>query len=67
MITVRVNGTDRGLPDGATLADAVAAVTGAPSGIAVALDAEVVPRAAWAQTPLTSGARVEVLTAVQGG
>lgn len=67
MITVRVNGIDHGLPDGATLADAVAAITEAPSGIAVALDAEVVPRAEWAGTRLTSGARVEVLTAVQGG
>lgn len=36
-------------------------------GVAVALDAEVVPRAEWATTVVAAGARVEVLTAMQGG
>jgi sulfur carrier protein len=36
-------------------------------GVAVAVDAEVVPRGAWATTPLPEGAQVEVLTAIQGG
>ncbi len=36
-------------------------------GVAVAVDAEVVPRAAWATTTVPAGARVEVLTAMQGG
>jgi sulfur carrier protein len=36
-------------------------------GVAVAVDAEVVPRGAWASTPLAEGAEVEVLTAIQGG
>jgi sulfur carrier protein len=67
VITVRLNGTDHSLPADATLADAVALLTDRPSGIAVALDAEVMPRSAWADTPLRAGARVEVLTAVQGG
>jgi sulfur carrier protein len=35
-------------------------------GIAVAVDWSVVPRSEWA-TALTDGARVEVVTAVQGG
>jgi len=35
-------------------------------GVAVAVDWAVLPRSAW-QTPLTDGARVEVVTAVQGG
>jgi sulfur carrier protein len=35
-------------------------------GIAVAVDWSVVPRSEW-QTALTDGARVEVVTAVQGG
>jgi sulfur carrier protein len=35
--------------------------------VAVAVDGEVVPRAAWPRTPLSSGQRVEVLQAVQGG
>ncbi len=36
-------------------------------GVAVAVDGEVVPRAAWASFTLTGNARVEVLTAMQGG
>jgi sulfur carrier protein len=35
-------------------------------GIAVAIDFSVLPRSAWATT-LFEGARVEVVTAVQGG
>ncbi|MDI3312867.1 MAG: sulfur carrier protein ThiS [Mycobacterium sp.] len=35
-------------------------------GIAVALDQAVLPRSRWA-TPLSDGARLEVVTAVQGG
>jgi sulfur carrier protein len=37
------------------------------TGVAVAVDGAVVPRAAWPDTVLTDGARLEVLTAVQGG
>jgi sulfur carrier protein len=33
----------------------------------VAVDGEVVPRAEWAGTQLTDGARVELVVAVQGG
>ncbi|OBI81398.1 sulfur carrier protein ThiS [Mycobacterium asiaticum] len=35
-------------------------------GVAVALDATVLPRSAWATT-LSDGAQLEVVTAVQGG
>lgn len=35
-------------------------------GIAVAVEATVLPRSDW-QTTLTDGARLEVVTAVQGG
>ncbi|CCH27785.1 sulfur carrier protein ThiS [Actinosynnema sp. NPDC047251] len=63
----RVNGEQRELADGSTVAS-VLDLLGAPtSGVAVALDGEVVPRAAWASTPVPDGAAVEVLTAVQGG
>jgi sulfur carrier protein len=37
-----------------------------PKGIAVAVDLSVLPRSEW-QTTLADGARVEVVTAVQGG
>lgn len=63
----RVNGEVRELADGATVA-AVLEALGAPStGVAVALDGEVVPRAEWGRTAVPDGGTVEVLTAVQGG
>ncbi len=42
-------------------------VPGGGSGVAVAVDAEVVPRGDWDPTKLDDGARVEVLRAIQGG
>jgi sulfur carrier protein len=67
---VTVNGEARELADGATVADLVER-SGLPGerrrGIAVAVDAEVVPRSAWAQTELADGQAVELLTAIQGG
>jgi sulfur carrier protein len=36
-------------------------------GVAVAVDGEVVPRAEWETFALSADARVEVLTAMQGG
>jgi len=38
-----------------------------PRGVAVAVDAEVVPRALWPQRALADGSVVEIVTAVQGG
>jgi sulfur carrier protein len=62
-----LNGEGRELTDGATVADAVAAVTEQTRGVAVAVNGEVVPRSRWAQAALSAGDRVEVLTAAQGG
>jgi sulfur carrier protein len=36
-------------------------------GVAVAVDGEVVPRAQWGSFALAQDARIEVLTAMQGG
>ena len=66
-IQVKLNGEPRELPDGAALAEAVAAVTGLASGLAAAVNGDVVPRGSWAVTPLRDGDQVEVVTAVQGG
>ena len=64
---VWINGERRKLAAGARVPDALK-VLGAPaSGVAVAVDGQVVRRAAWATTERADGARVEVLTAVQGG
>ena len=37
------------------------------SGIAVAVDREVVPKAKWQETKLCEGSEVEIIRAVQGG
>ena len=64
-----LNGHDRELTDGATVADAVRAAAGDPDrrGVAVALEGEVVPRGLWSETPVREGQAVEVLEARQGG
>ena len=62
-----VNGQPRDAPAGATVAQVVATVTGQRSGVAAAVNGEVVPRRAWPGTPLQDGDQVEVVTAVQGG
>jgi sulfur carrier protein len=66
---VLVNGEARELTAGTTVGQLVALIPGTPEGrgVAVALDGEVVPRGQWPQTQLADGARVEVVTAVQGG
>jgi sulfur carrier protein len=66
-VQVKLNGDPRELPDGATLAQAVARVTDLDSGVAAAVNGDVVPRGAWAATSLRDGDQVEVVTAVQGG
>jgi len=64
-----VNGEDRVVREGATVADVVRSLElgSDPRGVAVAVDREVVARGAWAATVLQDGARVEVLGAIGGG
>jgi sulfur carrier protein len=68
-MTIWVNGQERELSNGATVADAVEATGAARDGrgIAVALDGEIVPRDRWQQTAVADGQHVEVVQAVQGG
>ncbi|MFI4985412.1 MAG: sulfur carrier protein ThiS [Solirubrobacterales bacterium] len=42
-------------------------LSGDTRGVAVAVDGEVVPRGAWGTFALVKDARVEVLSAMQGG
>ena len=68
-MTIWLNGHASDLQAGASLVDAIAAVS-APldgRGIAAAVDGEVVPRSDWKETELTDGQRVEIVQAVQGG
>jgi sulfur carrier protein len=64
---VQVNGDWRVFPDGTTVAGLLEALGTPPRGIAVALDGEVVRRGDWADVVVPAGARLEILTAVQGG
>ena len=66
-VQVKLNGEPCELPDGSTIAQAVAALTAAATGVAAAVNGDVVPRGAWAATLLRDGDQVEVVTAVQGG
>ncbi len=64
-----LNGQDSDLSAGQTVADVLARLDLRldARGVAVAVDGEVVPRAAWATFALPDDACVEVLTAMQGG
>jgi sulfur carrier protein len=64
-----LNGDASDLPAGETVAAVLARLDlGLDArGIAVAVDGAVVPRAEWEAFALPAGARVEVLTAMQGG
>jgi sulfur carrier protein len=64
-----VNGRPTEARDGATIAELLEqlGVEPAARGVAVAVDGEVVPRADWRERAVPDGARVEALTAMQGG
>jgi sulfur carrier protein len=64
---VVLNGREAELTDGATVREALDDLDLPDRGVAVAVDAEVVPRGAWDTHELSEGARVEVLRAIQGG
>jgi sulfur carrier protein len=67
---IMVNGSEREVPEHITVADLVRGMPegrGNGRGVAVAVEAEVVPRSAWAGVELSEGQRVEVLGAIQGG
>jgi sulfur carrier protein len=64
---ITVNGKQRDVAAGTSVEAVVATLTALRSGVAVALNDSVVPRAAWATTVVEDDDRLEVLTAVQGG
>ncbi|GAA1274923.1 thiamine biosynthesis protein ThiS [Planotetraspora silvatica] len=64
---ITINGGAVELPGGATVGKAVRTLTPMTSGVAVAVNGEVVSRSAWESTRLSESDLVEVLTAVQGG
>ena len=66
-MNVLVNGRPTELESGATVESVLAVLDVPDRGVAVAVDAEVVPRTQWQTHELNEGARVEVLRAIQGG
>ncbi len=69
MTSIVLNGERAQVDDGTTIA-ALLGRLDLPAegrGVAVAIDAEVVPRAQWPRHVVADGAEVEVVTAIQGG
>jgi sulfur carrier protein len=66
-MNVLVNGKPTEIDGPATVASVLATLDLPDRGVAVAVDAEVVPRGEWLEHELNEGARVEVLRAIQGG
>jgi sulfur carrier protein len=66
---ISLNGQDSQLLPGETLTVVLRrhGVAADARGVAVAVDGQVVPRVEWESFVVAGGARVEVLTAMQGG
>jgi len=66
---ITVNGQPSDVAGGTTVRALLATLDVPPEGrgVAVAVDAEVVPRGQWEAHELHDGARVEILRAIQGG
>jgi len=64
-----VNGTPHDVPDRATISELLVSLSIDPRapGIAVAVDAEIATRGDWTSHEVRDGARVEIVTATQGG
>jgi len=65
-LSITLNGQPLALPEGASLADAVAA-SGVQPPFAAAVNLQFVPRTRYAQTPLQAGDKVELISPVTGG
>ena len=64
---ILINGAPHQVPEETSLDRAVALISGSVTGIAVAVNGDVVRRVSWPEVRLAPGDRIEVLTAVQGG
>lgn len=66
-IAVVVNGEERRVPQGWTVADLLDQVGLRREGVAVAIDLRVVPRSQHLERRLVAGEQIEIITAVGGG
>ena len=66
-IVITVNGDERSVPAGTTVAGLMSLLGIEGSRVAVERNLDVVPRATWADAALSAGDRLEVVTFVGGG
>ena len=66
-IRVTVNGAERRVPSGSSVADLIRLLEIDGARVAVERNLDVVPRATWSGAQLADGDRVEVVTFVGGG
>ncbi|HUW78560.1 MAG TPA: sulfur carrier protein ThiS [Candidatus Nanopelagicaceae bacterium] len=66
-MNIILNGSNEEVSDDTHLSDIVLKLSNSSTGIAIAVDNEVVPQSLWLSTTLHAGAQVEILAAVQGG
>ena len=64
-----VNGEERAVPEGGAVSALLLDLDIEPeqSGVAVAINGQLVPRQEWSSRALVAGDRVELVRAVQGG
>ena len=66
-MTITLNGSRHEIADGTTLDQLVGVFSLPDSGVALAMNSEVIPRSAWTTTRVPPDAQVEVVTASKGG
>jgi thiamine biosynthesis protein ThiS len=66
-IPVVVNGEDRSIPAGETIAGLIRLLDLDPERLAIELDRRIVKRNEWASTVLAAGAQLEIVQFVGGG
>jgi len=66
-ISIVVNGRERWVPEGLSVAGLLAEIAVDPARVAVEVDREIVRKADWASTTVRAGAQVEVVWFVGGG
>jgi thiamine biosynthesis protein ThiS len=67
MLRVRVNGEEQEFPTGATVAGLIEKLRVSTPRVAVERNREIVPKSAYATTPLEEGDELEVVEFVGGG
>ncbi len=66
-MNIQVNGEEKEVESGATLADLLDALGVVAEGLAVAINMEIVRRGEYASTNFSEGDEVEIVRAVGGG